>query len=251
MIMNNKNQSHKYYFDRPEIWEEVNQGRFEREPKFLLDIFKKYGEVKEILDVGCGTGSHLAKLEEFGLTGIGIDLNEKMIEFAKQKYPSLKFDVKDMRELDYSNQFDAVLCLCTTFSYNTTNDEVVASLRGFSKALRKGGIIVIDLLNTMGFIQKIKFENKIEASYEKFGLRSETEHRIDENRQILIEKRSIFSARDNKQVKSDTTDFRLFFPQEFKLFLETSGFEFLEFYGSYDIGHTILDKSRMIVVAKK
>ncbi len=247
------NQSHKYYFDHPEIWEEINRGRFIDEPAFLLDIFKKYyrGQVREILDVGCGTGFHLSGLNEFGLTGIGVDLNAEMIRFASERNPSLKFEVKDMRCLDYSNQFDGVLCLCTTFSYNRTNSEIIASLSGFAEALKEGGIVVIDVLNAIGLIQKRKFQDRIEETYEKLGLRSETANTIDECEQILEEKRTFFSMTEDKQVKTDTTVFRLFFPQEVRFFLETTGFDLLGFYGGYNLTHATLDGPRMIVVAQK
>lgn len=178
-------------------------------------------------------------------------MNEEMVRFASEKNPSLKFEVKDMRCLDYSNQFDGVLCLCTTFSYNRTTSEIIASLSGFAEALREGGIVVIDVPNAIGLLQKRKFQDRVEETYEKLGLRSETTDTIDECEQILEEKRTFFSMPENKQIKTDTTVFRLFFPQEVKFFLETTGFELLGFYGSYNVTHTTLDGSRMIVVAQK
>ena len=49
----------KYLFDHPEIWEQNNQPRFDREPAFLAEVFRRYGSVERVLDVGCGTGGHL------------------------------------------------------------------------------------------------------------------------------------------------------------------------------------------------
>jgi len=245
------NQSHKYYFEHPEIWEEINQSRFENEPKFIVQIFKKYGKVKNVLDVGSGTGTHLARLSEYGLKGAGVDANAKMVAFAKQKYPDLQFKVPDMRKLSYKNNFDAVLSLCTTFSYNVTNEEAVLALKNFHKALRRNGILIIDLLNAIGFIQRKKFKNKIKADYPKFGLKSVTEHKIDENKQAIVETRTILNAKSRGVVKNDITTLRIFFPQEFRYLLETNGFKFINFYGSYDIKDSQLGHSRMIAVAKK
>jgi len=45
----------KYLFDHPEIWEQNNQARFDREPTFLAEVFRRYGSVERVLDVGCGT----------------------------------------------------------------------------------------------------------------------------------------------------------------------------------------------------
>lgn len=251
ITMIKRDQTQKYMFNHPETWDEMNQSRFEREPKFLAQIFQKYGNVKDVLDVGCGSGSHLARLGKFGMTGMGVDLNPKMIAFARSKYPKLSFELKDMRSLTFRNRFDAVICLCTTFTYNTTNEDVVSALRGFHRALRRGGLLVIDLFNPISFIEKREFKEKMELSYSEVGLRSELEHQIDERAQLLIAKQTTIRLEENKKIDVNKTAYRLFFPQEMKYFLETTGFELLDFYGSFDLGDKQLGGPRMIVVAKK
>ena len=208
--MTNKNQTNKYYFNNPEIWEELNTSRFNREPAFLEKIFNKFGKVKNILDVGCGTGSHLNKLSELAFTGVGIDLNKNMIKFAKAKYPYLRFEVKDMKKLSYSNQFDAIICLCTTFPYNISNKDVVATLKSFHKALKKGGILIIETFNPIAFLEKKKFEKIIEGkNFNQFGLKSITEHQIDETQQQMIEKKTIYRLKDKKKLKSRSEERRV------------------------------------------
>lgn len=54
-----------------------------------------------ILDIGCGTGTMLAKLEP--AFGVGIDISPKMIDVAREKfpveqYPNLEFHVGDIEE---------------------------------------------------------------------------------------------------------------------------------------------------------
>ena len=78
----------KYLFDHPEIWEQNNQSRFDREPAFLAEVFRRYGSVERVLDVGCGTGGHLDRLSRLGLTGTGVDLNERMLDYARNAHPS-------------------------------------------------------------------------------------------------------------------------------------------------------------------
>ena len=75
----------KYLFDHPEIWEQNNQPRFDREPAFLAEVFRRYGSVERVLDVGCGTGGHLDRLSRLGLTGTGVDLNERMLDYARRR----------------------------------------------------------------------------------------------------------------------------------------------------------------------
>ncbi|HEX2381213.1 MAG TPA: hypothetical protein VHI95_01145, partial [Acidimicrobiales bacterium] len=92
---------------------------------------------------------------------------------------------------------------------------------------------------------------EIEQVWESFNLRYVTAHSIDETRQIQIATQSVFRIDNRQLVQSDVTDFRLFFPQELRYFLETNAFEFLRFYGDFDIEHTSLDGTRLIAVAQK
>ena len=57
------------------------------------EIINKTTPNKEsiILDIGCGTGHKVAKLNEQGLQTIGIDLSPSMIEEAKKMFPDYKF----------------------------------------------------------------------------------------------------------------------------------------------------------------
>jgi len=48
-----------------------------------------------------------------------------------------------------------------------------------------------------------------------------TAHDVDEARQVQIATQSVFRIDDRQLVQSDVTEFRLFFPQELRYFLET------------------------------
>lgn len=74
---------------------------------------------------------------------------------------------------------------------------------------------------------------------------------IDEARQVQIATQSVFRIDDRQLVQSDVTEFRLFFPQELRYFLETNGFRFLRFYGDFNVKSTSLDGTRLIAVAQK
>jgi SAM-dependent methyltransferase len=241
----------KYLFDHPEIWEQNNQPRFDREPPFLAEVFRRYGSVERVLDVGCGTGGHLDRLSRLGLTGTGVDLNERMLDFARAARPHLQFHAADMRALAFEGEFDAVVCLCTTFSYNTTNEDVVTALGCFHRALRSGGLVIIDVFNPIRFIQTRGYLEEIEQAWESFNLRYVTAHDIDEARQVQIATQSVLTLDDRRLVQRDVTEFRLFFPQELRYFLETNAFRFLSFYGAFDLESTSLDGTRLIVVAQK
>lgn len=241
----------KYLFDHPEIWEQNNEGRFDHEPPFLAEVFRRHGRVERVLDVGCGTGAHLDRLSNLGFTGTGVDLNEQMLQYARRVRPHLRFEAADMRSLPFEDEFDALMCLCTTFSYNTTNEDVVTALGAFHRALRSGGLVVIDVFNPIRFIETRGFLEEIEQTWESFNLRYVTAHNIDEDRQLQVATQSVFRVEDQQLLQRDVTEFRLFFPQELRYFLETNGFRFVTFYGNYDVEATSLRGTRLIAVAKK
>ena len=49
----------------------------------------------KILDIGCGTGHHVANLASKGLDVLGIDISPSMIAQAKKNYPDYNFKVAD------------------------------------------------------------------------------------------------------------------------------------------------------------
>ena len=250
-----KSQVHKYYFDNPEVWEKIRSEKIKKECKFLDYIFKKYGEVNSILDVGCGTGFHLELFRKMGYKGFGIDLNSKMIKFAKSNYPKIPFQVRDMKNLKFKNEFDAVICLCTTFSYNTINRDVIKSLKCFNNALRTNGVLVIETFNPISFLQKIKFNGSFflekEEVFNKLNLKSEIVHVINERKQTITETKTFYNLQNNKKLKTDITEYRLFFPQEMKLFLEQAGFKLLDIFGGYNKIYKNPDGTKLITVSKK
>ena len=59
----------------------------------------KAGE--RILDLGCGTGVLTAEIAARGAEVLGVDCSEEMIAQARRKFPSLRFEVMDARELQF------------------------------------------------------------------------------------------------------------------------------------------------------
>jgi ubiquinone/menaquinone biosynthesis C-methylase UbiE len=60
-----------------------------------------------VLEVGCGTGTLLARL--FPRRGVGIDFSPRMVEIAAAKYPDLRFLVADAEDFDPGETFDYVI----------------------------------------------------------------------------------------------------------------------------------------------
>jgi len=101
----------------------------------LLDA--KAGE--RILDLGCGTGHLTAKIAETGAHAVGVDRSPEMIGQAKERYPSLRFEVMDAREIALDG-FDAVFSNATLHWIKEPERVIV----GIKKLLRPGGRFVAE-----------------------------------------------------------------------------------------------------------
>ena len=63
---------------------------YDGEVDLLEGIFRRYAgrPVRDILDVGCGTGNHALRLAAKGYRVLGIDRSLDMLEVAKYKSPA-------------------------------------------------------------------------------------------------------------------------------------------------------------------
>jgi trans-aconitate methyltransferase len=95
---------------------------------------------EHILDLGCGTGTLTAEIAARGATVVGIDRSPEMIEQARRKFTTIRFEVCDARELRFSQEFDAV------FSNAALHwiPEAEPVVRGVAAALRPDGRFVAE-----------------------------------------------------------------------------------------------------------
>ncbi|GAA1076777.1 class I SAM-dependent methyltransferase [Nocardiopsis composta] len=105
----------------------------------LLDLLAvRPGE--RVLDAGCGTGEHAARLREAGAAVVGVDASPEMIGRARSRFPGLDLRVADLRSLGLGG-FDAVLSNAV-LHWIPEADRAAASL---AAALRPGGRLVAEL----------------------------------------------------------------------------------------------------------
>jgi SAM-dependent methyltransferase len=116
---------------------------------FLKPILEE-NRVESILEVACGTGRLMAILEAHGYRVTGLDLSPEMLALARPRVKGVLVQ-RDMRELEFSGEFDVVLCLGSSFTYMSTDVDALKALRGFHSALKPGGILVLDNFNARRF----------------------------------------------------------------------------------------------------
>ncbi len=103
-----------------------------------------------ILDLACGTGRHAVELASRGYAVVGYDLSLNMLalaaEEAQERSQKLNFLQGDMREMTFDQVFDGVYSWSTSFGY-FDDEKNFDLLQRMQRALRTGGILVLDIIN--------------------------------------------------------------------------------------------------------
>lgn len=99
-----------------------------------------------ILDVPCGQGRHAHLLAEAGFKVDGLDYSKHLLAIARKRgtSASLKYTQDDMRKLParWSNRFDAVINLFTSFGFFTSPSDDAKVIREFARVLTPGGVLL-------------------------------------------------------------------------------------------------------------
>jgi 2-polyprenyl-3-methyl-5-hydroxy-6-metoxy-1,4-benzoquinol methylase len=115
----------------------------------------------KVLDLACGNGRHSLFFAKKGFDVLGIDLSEYLINEAKKKLNSdykkyrnnLHFEIKDMRNISHTKEFDLVVNLFSSFGYFEKDSENYKVIKGISNSLKNKGYFFFDFLNA-GYLKK-------------------------------------------------------------------------------------------------
>lgn len=93
-----------------------------------------------LLDVGCGTGYHMARYRKRGFEVSGVDGSEEMLKRAREINPGVEFRHADVDALPYqTGSFDFVMCI-EVLRYLP---DPVASIREMARVLKPGGVALV------------------------------------------------------------------------------------------------------------
>ena len=101
----------KWYDPLKRFWNKA-----EAEEEFARFLQLNLTSRTRILDLGCGTGSNLAKIRALNLpfkNYLGVDFSPDMLRIARNKFnpqKNVEFQEKDITRLDMLSKFDILLC---------------------------------------------------------------------------------------------------------------------------------------------
>lgn len=101
-----------------------------------------------MLDACCGNGRHLDHLQkQLGRNVVGFDLSLWLLEQARQKNLNNLLRA-DMRSLPFNDStFDVVGSFFTSFGYFSNASDDLKALQEYTRVLKPGGYLFLDLMN--------------------------------------------------------------------------------------------------------
>ncbi len=215
---------------------------YEQECDVLEKIFAKFCQKrpKNILDIGCGTGSHALILSKRGYSVTGIDLSEVMIEKAKNKAEieklATEFLVQDMRNINLSRKFDCAICMFGAFGYMTTPEDLASFLSGLKQCLNKNGLFIFEFWS-IGGLKSTPYQSWMKTRNEDLTLYRLSVSNFDPKTKTLKIEFEFLVIRERKLAETFTEmhKIRCYKLNEIQRYLESNQFKQISAYG-WDFG---------------
>ncbi|WP_329621500.1 class I SAM-dependent methyltransferase [Streptomyces sp. NBC_01255] len=137
-----------YEVDHADVYDLFYLGRgkdYAAEASDIADLVRsRTPEASSLLDVACGTGTHLEHFtKEFADTA-GLELSEDMLTHARTRLPDATLHQGDMRDFRLGRRFSAVVSMFSSVGYLRTTGELDAAVASFAQHLEPGGVVVVE-----------------------------------------------------------------------------------------------------------
>jgi SAM-dependent methyltransferase len=230
-----------YFYERS-----LSQEATAKEVNFLVEKLHLNPSTR-ILDLACGQGRHANRLAGLGFSVVGIDINENLLALAENDAASRGLNVqyikKDMRDIRYTNEYDRIYLLYTSFGYFDDNDNRKV-LKNVARALKPKGLFCFDLHNRDMFLKYyqphtvVSKENDLMISMNSFDVMTGRWN----CRRIII--------KDEKR-REVHFSVRLYNFSEIRNLLENVGLTIKNIYGSRNGDPFVSSSHQMVIIAEK
>lgn len=232
----------------------------------LLDMHPRNGALR-ILDLACGFGRIANRLALLGHRVTGVEYQAGFLSLARAEARrnnllapqpggpngsggSVRYVRGDMRELDYTAEFERALLLFNSFGY-FTDAENLAVLRRVAQALTPGGLLGFDIANRDALLAGFQPETVMEVEgalmVNRFSFDA-LSGRLHNHRSIL---RSATSGGADIPRREIHFSIRLYSATEIRDLLERAGLRLQTAYAEWDATPLRADSPAMALVAQK
>ncbi len=119
---------------------------YSKEAREVVRLASRYlgRRPQSLLDVGCGTGTHLAEFRK-KLSVAGVDLSPDMLRVARRRLgKGVRLVRGDMRRFSLDARFDVVTCLFSAIAYMQTRPDRDLAIANFWRHLNPGGVALVE-----------------------------------------------------------------------------------------------------------
>ncbi|EET58264.1 methyltransferase domain protein [Marvinbryantia formatexigens DSM 14469] len=207
-----------------------------------------------VLELGCGTGTFTELLAAGGYDMIGVDNSPEMLEAAAQKKELSGADIlylcQDMRAFELYGTVRAVVSVCDSMNYITTEEDLRTVFALVNNYLDPGGIFLFDLKTAYYFREVmgdcVLADNREEASYiwENYYYEEEQMNEYDLTL-FLREKNGLYRKQEETHLQ------RAYEPDEIRRLLAEAGLEFVRAFDADTQGEVRADSERIYIVARE
>jgi SAM-dependent methyltransferase len=108
---------------------------------------------KNVLELGCGTGSILQRLQDAYKVS-GLDISEKMLSVARKKVPRSKLFRQDMVDFRIDGRFDVIICVFDSINHVRRFSDWKKVFAAVRRHLLPGGCFIFDI-NTQRKLERL------------------------------------------------------------------------------------------------
>src|SRR5213595_1557879 len=101
-------------------------------------------DAKNVLELGCGTGSILKRLQD-AYEVSGLDISEKMLSLARKKVPRSKLYRQDMVDFRIDVRFDVIICVFDSINHVRRFSDWKKVFAAVRRHLSPGGCFIFDI----------------------------------------------------------------------------------------------------------
>jgi len=232
-------------------WDEIIRNVYtpeeSREQALFIRRVLRLRSGSRVLDVPCGDGRISLELASMGCRVLGVDRTEPSIRRARRRARradlDAEFRVGDMRRLEETGRFSAVLNWWGSFGY-FSDGENLELLRGFERLLTSRGRVMIDQINREGVLRDFRA-----AAWDDYGgVRVHVRNRWDPDAERI---EGVWTMVRKGERSRRRTSMRIYTPRQMERLLGRAGLRLERFYGWIDGSPFSRGSRRMITVARR
>ena len=234
------------------VYDTVNGDQYAPYASFVKKCFEKHSDitVKEVLDLGCGTGGITALLADMGYDMVGVDISPEMLMCAREN--TCGKDVlllnQDMRSFELYGTVQGIVCSFDTLNYLSSEKELVKTLSLCRLYMENGGVMVCDI-NSLYRYEKVYGDNAFVYEVDEDML--VWQNAWDGEKEKCAFYLTMFAEEDGVYSREDETTLQKYFSAEkFSSCARKAGFTQVFVYGEKDLSPQSETSEKMYIVLK-